>query len=194
MDGRCACWTVVADLRSITVRSKPTFCRLPDRSSGRASERSHGFAARSRHDDFGARKAHLGTALALNSPQPRARAVSPGAHGPTRPCTGSATRQRADGEYGAWRKSASPIGETSQARAAEMLNVGKRTVGRAAMMASSARKKGPPAFGGPSLGRNVLRSKTPLEPVTSKNGKRLFPAVFTQKENGCGIVSSEPRR
>jgi hypothetical protein len=88
----------------------------------------------------------------------------------------------------------SPIGETSQARAAEMLNVGKRTVERAAVMASSARKKGPPAFGGPSLGRNALRSKAPLEPVTSKNGKRLFPAVFTQKENGCGIVSSEPRR
>ena len=26
-------------------------------------------------------------------------------------------------------------------------------------------KKGPPAFGGPSLGRNALRSKAPLEPV-----------------------------
>ncbi|MEH2546552.1 hypothetical protein V1283_003197 [Bradyrhizobium sp. AZCC 2262] len=31
---------------------------------------------------------------------------------------------------------------------------------------SSGRKKGPPAFGGPSLGRNALRSKAPLEPVT----------------------------
>ena len=49
------------------------------------------------------------------------------------------------------------------------------------MVMASARKKGPPAFGGPSLGRNALRSKAPLEPVTRKNGRRLFPAVFTQK-------------
>jgi hypothetical protein len=51
----------------------------------------------------------------------------------------------------------------------------------AALVMASARKKGPPAFGGPSLGRNALRSKAPLEPVTSKDGRRLFPAVFTQK-------------
>jgi hypothetical protein len=52
---------------------------------------------------------------------------------------------------------------------------------RRRLVMASARKKGPPMFGGPSLGRNAPRSKAPLEPVTSKNGRRLFPAVFTQK-------------
>ena len=54
-------------------------------------------------------------------------------------------------------------------------------------------QKGPPGLGGPSLGRNAPKSKPPLGPVT---GQRMTGDCFWQssfkKENGCGIVSSEP--
>jgi hypothetical protein len=43
-------------------------------------------------------------------------------------------------------------------------------------------QKGPPGLGGPSLGRNAPKSKMPLGPVTPQSDRRLFLAVFTQKE------------
>ena len=52
---------------------------------------------------------------------------------------------------------------------------------RRLMLAAPLAKKGRQRSAAQALGGNALRSKAPLEPVTSKDGRRLFPAVFTQK-------------
>jgi hypothetical protein len=57
------------------------------------------------------------------------------------------------------------------------------------MTNSSAHKKGPPGFGGPSLGRNTPRSKNSSRAIAISIWRVIVfrPSSFKQ-ENGCWIV------
>jgi hypothetical protein len=51
-------------------------------------------------------------------------------------------------------------------RASAILTIARRKRSYLADKQLRRKKEGPPGLGGPSLGRNAPRSKTPLEPVT----------------------------